>query len=428
MTRSEMLFKEAARFIPGGVNSPVRAFGSVGETPRFIASAKGAYMTDVDGNTYLDFVGSWGPMILGHSHPAVLDAVLEACREGLSFGAATEREVEMAELICSLVPSIEMVRMVNSGTEAVMSAIRAARGFTGRSKIVKFAGCYHGHSDSMLVKAGSGVMTAGIPDSAGVPEGCTRDTLTAVYNDLKSVEDLFAAFGSEIAAVIVEPVAANMGVVLPEKGFLEGLRKICDTYGSLLIFDEVITGFRLSLAGAQGYFGIRPDLTTFGKIIGGGMPVGAYGGRKDVMELIAPCGPVYQAGTLSGNPVAMAAGLAQLRLLRDTPDFYEDLNHTGDVFFEEMKKVLREAGKPWQINHIGSLGCIFFTKEPVSNYAQAKTSDTKAFAEYFSYMLRQGVYLAPSQFEAMFLSAAMTEEELRQVLETFQNYLKQSQS
>lgn len=428
MTRSEMLFSEAVKVIPGGVNSPVRAFGSVGETPRFIASAKGAHMTDVDGNTYLDFVGSWGPMILGHNHPAVLEAVLEACQEGLSFGAATEREVEMAELICSLVPSIEMVRMVNSGTEAVMSAIRAARGFTGRSKIVKFAGCYHGHSDSMLVKAGSGVMTGGIPDSAGVPEGCTRDTLTAVYNDLKSVEDLFAAFGSEIAAVIVEPVAANMGVVLPEKGFLEGLRKICDTYGSLLIFDEVITGFRLSLAGAQGYFGIRPDLTTFGKIIGGGMPVGAYGGRKDVMELIAPCGPVYQAGTLSGNPVAMAAGLAQLRLLRDTPDFYEDLNHTGDVFFEEMKKVLREEGKPWQINHIGSLGCIFFTKEPVSNYAQAKTSDTKAFAEYFSYMLRQGVYLAPSQFEAMFLSAAMTEEELRQVLETFQNYLKQSQS
>ncbi len=428
MTRSEMLFSEAVKVIPGGVNSPVRAFGSVGETPRFIASAKGAHMTDVDGNTYLDFVGSWGPMILGHNHPAVLEAVLEACQEGLSFGAATEREVEMAELICSLVPSIEMVRMVNSGTEAVMSAIRAARGFTGRSKIVKFAGCYHGHSDSMLVKAGSGVMTGGIPDSAGVPEGCTRDTLTAVYNDLKSVEDLFAAFGSEIAAVIVEPVAANMGVVLPEKGFLEGLRKICDTYGSLLIFDEVITGFRLSLAGAQGYFGIRPDLTTFGKIIGGGMPVGAYGGRKDVMELIAPCGPVYQAGTLSGNPVAMAAGLAQLRLLRDTPDFYEDLNHTGDVFFEEMKKVLREEGKPWQINHIGSLGCIFFTKEPVSNYTQAKTSDTKAFAEYFSYMLRQGVYLAPSQFEAMFLSAAMTEEELRQVLETFQNYLKQSQS
>ena len=428
MTRSEMLFKEAARFIPGGVNSPVRAFGSVGETPRFIASAKGAYMTDVDGNTYLDFVGSWGPMILGHSHPAVLDAVLEACREGLSFGAATEREVEMAELICSLVPSIEMVRMVNSGTEAVMSAIRAARGFTGRSKIVKFAGCYHGHSDSMLVKAGSGVMTAGIPDSAGVPEGCTRDTLTAVYNDLQSVEDIFRACGSEIAAVIVEPVAANMGVVLPEEGFLTGLRRICDENGALLIFDEVITGFRLSLSGAQGYFGVHPDLTTFGKIIGGGMPVGAYGGRKDVMELIAPSGPVYQAGTLSGNPVAMAAGLAQLRLLRDTPDFYEELNRKGDVFFENIKKAVREAGKPWQVNHIGSLGCIFFTDSPVENYAQAKTADTKAFAEYFSWMLGHGIYVAPSQFEAMFLSSAMTEEELAGVLETLQEYLDKNQA
>lgn len=427
MTRSEMLFTEAARFIPGGVNSPVRAFGSVGETPRFIASAKGAYMTDVDGNTYLDFVGSWGPMILGHSHPVILEAVQEACREGLSFGAATEREVEMAELICSLVPSIDMVRMVNSGTEAVMSAIRVARGFTGRSKIVKFAGCYHGHSDSMLVKAGSGVMTAGIPDSAGVPAGCTQDTLTAVYNDLESVKELFQACGSEIAAVIVEPVAANMGVVLPEKGFLEGLRRVCDEYGALLIFDEVITGFRLSLSGAQGYFGVRPDLTTFGKIIGGGMPVGAYGGRREVMELIAPSGPVYQAGTLSGNPVAMAAGLAGLRLLRDTPGFYEDLNQKADRFFEGMKDALAEAGKPWQLNHIGSLGCIFFTKGPVSNYAQAKTSDTKAFAECFSFMLRQGIYLAPSQFEAMFLSAAMTDGELEGVLESFKNYLKESQ-
>ncbi len=428
MSKSEMLFQEAARFIPGGVNSPVRAFGSVGETPRFIASANGAYMTDADGNQYLDFVGSWGPMILGHNHPAVLDAVLNACRQGLSFGAATEREVEMAELICSIVPSIEMVRMVNSGTEAVMSAVRAARGFTGRSKIVKFAGCYHGHSDSMLVKAGSGVMTAGIPDSAGVPEGCTQDTLTAVYNDLESVEELFRACGSEIAAVIVEPVAANMGVVLPEKGFLAGLREICDRSGALLIFDEVITGFRLSLSGAQGYFDIRPDLTTFGKIIGGGMPVGAYGGRKDVMKLIAPSGPVYQAGTLSGNPVAMAAGLAQLQILRDTPDFYEKLNRKGDSFFEGMKKAVQEAGKPWRINHVGSLGCVFFTDGPVSNYAQAKTSDTEAFASYFSYMLGHGIYLAPSQFEAMFLSAAMTEKELEGFLETFKIYLKESQA
>ena len=428
MTRSDMLFSEAVRYIPGGVNSPVRAFGSVGETPRFIASAKGAYLTDVDGNKYLDFVGSWGPMILGHNHPVVLEAVLEACREGLSFGAATEREVEMAELICSLVPSIEMVRMVNSGTEAVMSAVRAARGFTGRSKIVKFAGCYHGHSDAMLVKAGSGVMTAGIPDSAGVPEGCTQDTLTAVYNDLDSVKELFTAFGTEIAAVIVEPVAANMGVVLPQKSFLSGLRRLCDEYGSLLIFDEVITGFRLSLSGAQGYFGIDPDLTTFGKIIGGGMPVGAYGGKKDVMELIAPSGPVYQAGTLSGNPVAMAAGLAQLKLLRDTPDFYDELNRKSDRFFEKIKEVVQQAGKPWQVNHIGSLGCVFFTDSRVSNYAEAKTSDTEAFSRYFSFMLQHGVYLAPSQFEAMFLSSAMTEEELEGVLDIWKAYLNQSLS
>lgn len=425
MGRSEALFTEAMEHIPGGVNSPVRAFGSVGETPRFIASAKGAYMTDADGQTYLDFVGSWGPMILGHNHPEVLADVLEACREGLSFGAATEREVEMADLICSIVPSIEMVRMVNSGTEAVMSAIRAARGFTGRNKIIKFAGCYHGHSDAMLVKAGSGVMTAGIPDSAGVPAGCTQDTLTAVYNDLNSVEAIFDQFRGEIAAVIVEPVAANMGVVLPKEGFLEGLRRICTEQGSLLIFDEVITGFRLSLSGAQGYFGIEPDLTTFGKIIGGGMPVGAYGGRKDVMKLIAPSGPVYQAGTLSGNPVAMAAGLRQLKLLRETPDFYEKLNHKADEFFENMQEAVKAAGKPWQINHIGSLGCIFFTDRPVTNYAEAKTSDTKKFGEYFSYMIKNGIYLAPSQFEAMFLSAAMTEEELANTLEIFKGYLKQ---
>ncbi len=425
MTRSEELFKRAIDVIPGGVNSPVRAFGSVGETPRFIASAKGAYMTDVDGRTYLDFVGSWGPMILGHNHPKVLSDVLEACQEGLSFGAATEREVEMAELICSIVPSIEMVRMVNSGTEAVMSAVRAARGFTGRGKIIKFAGCYHGHSDAMLVKAGSGVMTAGIPDSAGVPVGCTEDTLTAVYNDLDSVEAIFAKFPDEIAAVIVEPVAANMGVVPPKAGFLEGLRSLCTENGSLLIFDEVITGFRLSLSGAQGYYGIQPDLTTFGKIIGGGMPVGAYGGRKDVMELIAPNGPIYQAGTLSGNPVAMAAGLAQLKLLKETPGYYEELNQKADDFFEGMKEALREAGKPWVVNHVGSLGSIFFAEQPVTNYAEAKTSDTAKFGEYFSYMIKNGIYLAPSQFEAMFLSSAMTKEELDRTLNVFKDYLKQ---
>lgn len=422
MTKSEMLFERGVKRIPGGVNSPVRAFGSVGETPRFIASAKGAYLTDADGNQYLDYVGSWGPMILGHSHPAVLEAVEQACRKGLSFGAATEAEVEMAELISDIIPSVQMVRMVNSGTEAVMSAVRAARGYTGRNKIVKFAGCYHGHSDAMLVKAGSGVMTAGVPDSAGVPVGCTQDTLTAVYNDIKNVEEIFDAWGQEIAAVIVEPVGANMGVVLPEEGFLEGLRRICTDHGSLLIFDEVITGFRLSLSGAQGYYGIEPDLTTFGKIIGGGMPVGAYGGRKDVMEMVAPAGPVYQAGTLSGNPVAMAAGLAQIRLLRDTPDFYEELHRKSERLFTGMEEILKEAKSSYQLNHVGSLGCLFFTDQPVRDYVSAKTSDTKAFAGYFSHMLKEGIYLAPSQFEAMFVSAAVTEEEIEKTLKAVRKY------
>ncbi|MCI9624715.1 MAG: glutamate-1-semialdehyde 2,1-aminomutase [Lachnospiraceae bacterium] len=422
MTKSEMLFERGVKCIPGGVNSPVRAFGSVGETPRFIASARGAHLTDADGRTYLDYVGSWGPMILGHGHPAVLEAVEQACKKGLSFGAATEAEVEMAELICSIVPSIEMVRMVNSGTEAVMSAVRASRGYTGRNKLVKFAGCYHGHSDAMLVKAGSGVMTAGVPDSAGVPSGCTEDTLTAVYNDLESVEKLFEAYGKEIAAVIVEPAGANMGVVLPEKGFLEGLRRICTEHGSLLIFDEVITGFRLGLSGAQGYYGIEPDLTTFGKIIGGGMPVGAYGGRKEIMEMVAPAGPVYQAGTLSGNPVAMAAGLAQIRLLRDTPGFYEELHKKSGRLFTGMEEILKEAEKPWQLNHIGSLGCLFFTEQPVRDYASAKTSDTEAFARYFSHMLKEGIYLAPSQFEAMFVSSAVTEEEIDETLTAVRRY------
>ncbi len=422
MTKSERLFEEAVRYMPGGVNSPVRAFGSVGEKPRFIEKGEGAYITDADGRTYLDFVGSWGPMILGHNHPQVKEAVLKACEKGLSFGAATEAEVTMARLICELVPSIEMVRMVNSGTEAVMSAVRAARGFTGRNKIVKFAGCYHGHSDAMLVKAGSGVMTAGVPDSAGVPAGCSQDTLTAVYNDLSSVEELFGACGQEIGAVIVEPVGANMGVVPPAEGFLEGLRGLCTRHGALLIFDEVITGFRLGLSGAQGYFGITPDLTTFGKIIGGGMPVGAYGGRREIMEMIAPLGPVYQAGTLSGNPVAMAAGIAQLRLLKETPDFYQKLGQKSERFFEQVQKLGRESKIPCQLNHVGSLGCLFFTQEPVRDYASAKTSDTKAYAGYFKHMLREGIYLAPSQFEAMFVSAAMTEEDLERTLSAMETY------
>ena len=410
--------------MPGGVNSPVRAFGSVGSTPRFIEQADGAYMTEVDGNRYLDFIGSWGPMILGHNHPAIKEAVIKACEKGLSFGAATEREVQMAELMAEVIPSLEMVRMVNSGTEAVMSAIRAARGYTGRDKIIKFTGCYHGHSDALLVKAGSGVMTAGIPDSAGVPAGCTQDTLSAVYNDLAGVEALFAQYPKEIAAVIVEPVAANMGVVPPKKGFLEGLRKLCSKHGSVLIFDEVITGFRLGLQGAQGCFGIDADLVTYGKIIGAGMPVGAYGGKRAIMETVSPVGAVYQAGTLSGNPVAMAAGIAQLTILKNNPQIYENLNQKSDIFFETMKENVRKSGHAWQVNHVGSIGSLFFTEQPVVDYASAKTSDTTEYAQYFRYMLENGIHLAPAQFEAMFVSAAHTEENLSYAQQKTEEYLK----
>ena len=422
MGKSDNLFERAKEVIPGGVNSPVRAFGSVGMTPRFISHAKGARIYDADGNEYIDFIGSWGPMILGHGHPRVLEAVAKAAQEGLSYGAATEREVIMAELICDIVPSIEMVRMVNSGTEAVMSAIRAARGFTGKDKIIKFAGCYHGHSDALLVAAGSGLMTQGIPGSAGVPEGCTKDTLTAVYNDLDSVRQLFEASPNEIAAVIVEPVGANMGVVLPEDGFLEGLRKLCDENEALLIFDEVITGFRLALDGAQGYYGIKPDLTTFGKIIGGGMPVGAYGGRKEIMEQVAPLGPVYQAGTLSGNPVAMAAGIAQLTVLKETPNFYKDLNEKSDRFFTEMDSILNNAHIPHCLNHIGSLGCVFFTREKVKDYDSAQTSRTRKFRIFFRHMLDKHIYIAPSQFEAMFISSAHTQKDLELTLEAVREF------
>ena len=417
MTRSESLFKEAVNYIPGGVNSPVRAFGSVGMSPRFIEKADGAYIYDADGNRYVDFICSWGPMILGHNDERIRESVIKACENGLSFGAATEKEVEMAKLICSIVPSVEMVRMVNSGTEAVMSAVRAARGYTGRNKIIKFMGCYHGHADAMLVKAGSGVMTSGLPDSAGVPAGCTADTLSAVYNDLESVQELFNQFGEEIAAVIVEPVGANMGVVPPAPGFLEGLRRLCTENKSVLIFDEVITGFRLGIDGAQGYYQVQADLTTFGKIIGAGMPVGAYGGKKEIMEMVAPAGPVYQAGTLSGNPVAMAAGYTQLTILKENSGFYTELNAKGDAFYGEIAKILKEKGLPYQMNHAGSLGCIFFTEEPVVNYASAKTSDTAKYAEYFRYMLDGGVNLAPSQFEAMFLSAAHGQREMEVYLE-----------
>ena len=422
--KSEALFDRAVKRIPGGVNSPVRAYGAIGETPRFIERADGCYIYDVDGNRYIDYIDSWGPMILGHNFPLIREAVIKACEKGLSFGCATEIEVEMAEFICEHIPHVEMIRMVNSGTEAVMSAVRAARGFTGRSRIIKFAGCYHGHSDALLVSAGSGVMTSGIPDSAGVPEGCTKDTMTAVYNDLDSVKKLFEEAAGKVAAVIVEPVAANMGVVLPEKGFLEGLRKLCDQYGSLLIFDEVITGFRLAFGGAAEYFHVAPDMVTYGKIIGAGMPVGAYGGRKEIMEMVSPSGPVYQAGTLSGNPVAMAAGLTQLKYLYSHPEIYAGLEQKGDKLYGGLEEILKKTGKDYQINHISSLGSLFFTGQKVKDYTSAKTSDTGAFAEYFLGMLGRGIHLAPSQFEAMFLSAAHTDQAIGETLDAAETYFK----
>ena len=422
MGRSEELFDRAVKVIPGGVNSPVRAYGAIGIAPRFIDRADGCHIYDVDGKEYVDYIDSWGPMILGHNFPEVKESVLKACEKGLSFGCATAIEVEMAEFICDHIPHVDMVRMVNSGTEAVMSAVRVARGFTGKNKIIKFAGCYHGHSDAMLVSAGSGVMTSGVPDSAGVPKGCTEDTMTAVYNDLDSVRALMEQADGQTAAVIVEAVGANMGVVPPKKGFLEGLRKLCDEYGALLIFDEVITGFRLAFGGAAEYFGVTPDLVTYGKIIGAGMPVGAYGGRREIMELVSPVGKVYQAGTLSGNPIAMAAGLTQLKYLYEHQEIYKDLEEKGKRLYGGMEKILAEKNLPYHINHVSSLGSLFFTEQEVVDYTSAKSSDTKAFSEYFKGMLAQGIHMAPSQFEAMFLSVAHTDEIIDQTLEAVRNY------
>ena len=402
--KSEQLYERACKRMPGGVNSPVRSFRSVGKTPFFVEKAAGAFLIDVDHNRYLDYVCSWGPGILGHAHPAVIEAVRRACEKGLTYGAPTEKEVELAELVNECVPSMEMMRLVSSGTEACMSAIRAARGFTGRDKIIKFEGCYHGHSDGLLVKAGSGLMTEAIPDSAGVPVGYAENTLLAVYNDPDSVSRLFDAYRNQIACVIVEPVAANMGVVPPAEGFLPFLREITEKNGALLIFDEVITGFRLSLGGAQEYYNIRPDLSTFGKIIGGGMPLAAYGGRRDVMSCIAPLGPVYQAGTLSGNPVAVTAGLETLRQLIAHPDIYEEIDRKAG----KLEEAFREKGLT--VNRAGSLLSCFFTKKPVTDYRSALRSDTKAFAAYFANMLERGIYVAPSQFEAMFVSAAHSDE------------------
>lgn len=413
MTRSEQLFDAAQRVLPGGVNSPVRACRSVGTYPRFLDRGLGSHVWDVDGNEYIDLIGSWGPLILGHCREEVERAVLDAVKKGLSFGAPTAAEVEMAELVCQMT-GVEMVRMVNSGTEAVMSALRLARGATGRSKIIKFAGCYHGHSDSMLVKAGSGALTGGAPDSAGVPKEIAGDTLTAAYNDLASVEGLLKANPEQVAAVIVEPVAANMGVVPPQPGFLQGLRKLCDESGALLIFDEVITGFRLAPGGAQEYYGVRADLVTYGKIIGGGMPVGAYGGSRKLMELVAPLGPVYQAGTLSGNPVAMAAGLAQLRILKNNPEIYTELERKGALLEEGLKDAL--SGIPVQVNRVGSLLTVFFTEQPVTGYDQARSSDLTRFRQWYHGLLSRGIYAAPSQFEALFLSSAHTDTEIRRII------------
>ncbi len=414
MTRSEQLFAAAQRVMPGGVNSPVRACRAVGAEPRFLSRGKGSRVWDVDGNEFVDLVCSWGPLILGHCHPAVEEAVLAAARRGLSFGANTEAEVELAELVCRMT-GIEMVRMDNSGTEAVMSALRLARGATGRSKLIKFAGCYHGHCDAMLVKAGSGALTGGAPDSAGVPAELAGDTLTAQYNDLASVRRLLDANPGQVAAIIVEPVAANMGVVPPQPGFLQGLRTLCDETGALLIFDEVITGFRLAPGGAQAYYGVRADLVTYGKIIGGGMPVGAYGGSRALLEQVAPLGPVYQAGTLSGNPVAMAAGLAQLQILARTPEVYSELERRGALLEAGLRDALRRV--PVQVNRVGSVLTVFFTQEPVTGYAQARQADTGRFAQWYRGLLARGIYAAPSQFEAMFLSAAHTDAEIGRILQ-----------
>ncbi len=419
--RSEQLFERAKQRIPGGVNSPVRAFGSVGLTPRFIQSAKGSRIVDVDGVERIDYVCSWGPGILGHAHPRVIEKVKEACDYGLTYGAPTAREVELAELIYELMPSMEVSRLVSSGTEAVMSAVRVARGFTGRDKIIKCKGCYHGHSDGLLVKAGSAALTTSVPDSAGVPADFTKHTLIARYNDKASVQALFEANKKEIAAVIVEPVAANMGVVLPEQGFLEFLREITKSYGALLIFDEVITGFRLGLGGAQEHFHVRPDLTTLGKIVGGGMPVGAYGGRKEIMDMVSPVGKVYQAGTLSGNPVATAAGLETLKILKEDEGIYKRLEQKTKYLADNIKEVGR--GKI-SVNQIGSLMSIFFTKQPVIDYESAMTSDMKAYAKYFSYLLDNGIYVAPAQFEAMFVSEAHTEADLVQTCQVIRDFMK----
>lgn len=428
MDKSQKIFEKACQLMPGGVSSPVRAYRAVGMTPRFIERATGSHIYDVDGHDYIDYIGSWGPMILGHANPEVVEAVCQAVYRGTSYGAPTEGEVTLCEMIIDAVPSVEMVRLVNSGTEAVMSAIRAARGYTGRDYIVKFEGCYHGHSDGLLVKAGSGLMTQNVPDSAGVPEAYASRTLTAAYNDLDSVKALFQTYGNQIAALIVEPVAANMGVVLPKPGFLEGLRKITEDYGSVLIFDEVITGFRLGYSGAQGYYNVMPDMTTMGKIIGGGMPLAAYGGRKEIMEMVSPSGPVYQAGTLSGNPTAVAAGVKTLEILKNHPEVYVQ----AEIQAKKLEKAFLENVKKYDVdavcNRAGSLMSIFFTKQPVTDYPSAASSDLNHFKDYFAAMLAEGIYIAPSQFEALFVSGVHSDEDIRRTEIAIEKALGQSKA
>lgn len=416
MSRSTELFTRAAQTIPGGVNSPVRAFRAVGGTPLFIERAQGAYLWDVDGRRYIDYVLSWGPMIAGHAHPAVLHAVAEKMQSGLSFGAPTAIEVELAETLCSIMPNMDMVRMVSSGTEATMSAIRLARGVTGRDKIVKFEGCYHGHSDSLLVKAGSGALTLGVPSSPGVPKALADHTITLSYNDIAGIETCFAAMGEQIACVIVEPVAGNMNCVPPLPGFLQSIRSQCDKYGSIFIIDEVMTGFRLGLTGAQGYYGIEADITTLGKVIGGGMPVGAFGGKREIMKKVAPSGPVYQAGTLSGNPVAMAAGLATLELIQ-LEGFYDKLFTQTDKLVTGIMAAAKKAGVPLAENHVGSMWGLFFTDAShVTNYQQVMSGDTERFNRFFHGMLDEGVYLAPACYEAAFLSSAHSDADIEQTI------------
>jgi glutamate-1-semialdehyde 2,1-aminomutase len=407
--KSEDLFRRAQALIPGGVNSPVRAFRSVGGNPPFIARGEGSHIFDVDGNEYIDYVGSWGPLLLGHRHPEILDALKRALEIGTSFGAPTEQEILLAEAICDAVPSIEMVRLVNSGTEATMSAIRVARGFTGRDLIVKFEGCYHGHVDSLLVKAGSGLATLGIADTHGVPKAFADTTIALPYNSVESVEEAFRAHGDRIAAVIVEPVVGNMGCVPPLPGYLQALRDITSRNGALLILDEVMTGFRVAFGGAQQRYGVRPDLTTLGKVIGGGLPVGAYGGRRDIMSMVAPSGPIYQAGTLSGNPLAVAAGLAMLRHLKSHPDVYDRLEHLGAALCADVPAGIT-------VNRVGSMFTFFFTDAPVTDWESAKRSDTARFGRFFRAMLQRGIYLAPSQFEAAFVSAVHTDQDVEKTL------------